>query len=93
MTNRAPVSALSVFTAWLIGSLPSVGPAPRLMLIDLGVLVPAAHSMPARIQESWPLPSSARTLPMCRAAPGATPFSLPPEAAPVPAMVDATWVP
>ena len=30
---------------------------------------------------------------MCRRAPGATPFSLPPEAAPVPAMVEATCVP
>ncbi len=50
----------------------------------------AAHSMPASTQESWPEPSSESTLPMCRSAPGATPFSLPSDAAPVPAMVDAT---
>ena len=49
--------------------------------------------MPAMIQESWPKPSLPRTLPTTRSAPGATPFSVPPEAAPVPAMVEATWVP
>ena len=53
----------------------------------------AAHSMPAMIHESWPYPSSPSTLPTISEAPGATPFSAPPDAAPDPPMVDSTWVP
>lgn len=73
MTNSAPVSSLSRLTAWLSGSVPSVGSPPRLMLTIFACWSRAAHSMPARIQESWPLPSLFRTLPMCSEAPGATP--------------------
>ncbi len=92
--KRAPVSALSRLTAWLSGSVPSLGwLEPRLMLMTVASASWAAHSMPARIQDSCPLPLSLSTLPMASWAPGATPFSRPSEAAPVPATVDATWVP
>lgn len=93
MTKRAPVSALSSSTATLIGSVPSVGSPPRLMLMTLALRSRAAHSMPAMIQESWPEPLLSRTLPISSSAPGATPFSTPPDAAPVPAIVEATCVP
>ncbi len=49
--------------------------------------------MPARMPESSPLPVSSRTLPLRIFAPGATPLYLPPDLAPVPAAMDATWVP
>ena len=54
-TKSAPVSALSRFTAWLIGSswVCQDGP-PRLMLITLACSVRAAHSMPAMIPTSCP---------------------------------------
>ena len=48
--------------------------------------------MPARIDDSAQ-PESSQTLPSSSFASGATPLYLPPEAAPLPAMVDATWVP
>lgn len=38
-------------------------------------------------------PSSVQTLPISSFASGATPLYVPPEAAPVPAMVEAVWVP
>ncbi len=53
----------------------------------------AAHSMPAMIHDSWPLPSELSTLPTASRAPKATPRSCPSEALPVPATVEATWVP
>jgi hypothetical protein len=53
----------------------------------------AAHCMPSMIQESLPKPSSLSTLPTISFAPGATPRSEPPDAAPVPAIVEAVWVP
>ncbi len=49
--------------------------------------------MPAMICDSVPEPSSLRTLPTARTAPGATPFSLPSDPAPLPPTVEATWVP
>jgi hypothetical protein len=49
--------------------------------------------MPAMIHESSPYPSSARTLPTSRSAPGATPRSAPPEALPLPPTVDRVCVP
>ena len=49
--------------------------------------------MPAMTQESSPDPLSLSTLPTSRFAPGATPRSVPPDAAPVPAIVEAVWVP
>lgn len=64
MVNRAPVSALSAFTAWLSGSVPSSGAKPpRLMLITRALVSRAAHSMPAMTQESDPEPELSRTLP------------------------------
>src|SRR5207248_2630675 len=91
-TNSLPVCAVSASRSRLTGSVPSVGWLPRLMLTTLAPLV-AAHSIPAMIQESSPLPSSVSTLPTISFAPGATPRYFPPEAAPDPVMMDATWVP
>src|SRR2546423_1163698 len=91
-TKSVPVCAVNAFSSSLTGSVPSVGSLPRLMLTTLAPLV-AAHSMPAMIQESRPLPSSVSTLPTMSFAPGATPLYRPPDAAPEPTIVDATWVP
>lgn len=94
MTKSAPVSALNWFTAWLSGSswvCSSV--VPRLMLTTLACSVSAAHSMPAMIPDVAPDPVLSSTLPISRSASGATPRSLPSEAAPVPATVEAVWVP
>ncbi len=52
-----------------------------------------AHSMASMIPESAPEPSSLRTLPTSRSAAGATPLFAPSDAAPDPAMVEATCVP
>ena len=52
-----------------------------------------AHSMASMIHESWPEPSAPSTLPTSRSAPSATPRCVPSLAAPVPAIVEATWVP
>ncbi len=49
-TKSAPVSAVRSFTAWLIGSVPSVGSPPRLMLTTFAPEW-AAHSMPAMMDE------------------------------------------
>jgi hypothetical protein len=49
--------------------------------------------MPAMTPESLPEPLSSSTLPSRMAAPGATPRYLPPDFAPVPATIEATWVP
>ena len=64
---------------------------PRLMLTTVAPCS-AAHCMPARIHDSAQ-PNSTHTLPSSSCAPGATPVYRPLEAAPVPAMVEATWVP
>ncbi len=94
ITNRAPVSADRVSTARAMGSVPSLGSVePRLMETMSAFTSRAAHSMPAMISDSLPKPSSERTLPTARVAPGATPFSLPSEAAPLPPTVEATCVP
>lgn len=45
------------------------------------------------IPESEPSPQSSSTLPFRSRAPGATPLYFPPDFAPLPATVDATWVP
>ena len=94
MTNRVPYCAERASTVWDIGSLPSDGTvSPRLMLTT-SAPDSAAHCMPAMTQESWPKPSAPpSTFPAIRSAPGATPLKSPPEAAPVPTIVLATWVP
>ncbi len=93
MTNRAPVCSVSVSTATLSGSVPSVAPPPRLMLMMSAPLSWAAHSIPASTCDSEPLPRLSSTLPISSSAPGATPLRRPFEPAPVPATVAATWVP
>jgi len=79
-------------TAWLIGSVPSVGQPPRLMLATRACCL-AAHSIPAMMPDSLPKPKSSSTLPLSRLAPKATPLRWPPALAPVPATIEATWVP
>ncbi len=92
-TNSAPVSAVSLFTACDMGSVPSLGNgSPRLMLITSAPLF-AAHSMPAMIPDSLPPPESSSTLPFSSFASGATPWYFPPDFAPLPVMIDATCVP
>src|SRR5690554_4319762 len=97
ITNRAPVAAVRLLTAWLIGSVPSLrqsgGPQPRLIETMSASCSWAAHSMPAITAEVGQPPPSSQTLPTSRSAPGATPWYWPPDAAPDPAMVEATWVP
>ncbi len=94
MTKRAPVSWDRVFTAWAMGSVPSLGSVePRLMDTTLACTSRAAHSIPAMIWDSLPDPWSLSTLPTARVASGATPFSCPSDAAPLPPTVEVTWVP
>ena len=90
-TNSVPV-VVSRSSAWLSGSLPSLGSPPRLRLATL-VWRAAAHSMPAITPDSKPNPVSSRTLALSRAASNATPLRCPSAAAPAPAMVAATRVP
>ena len=91
ITNRVPNWAVRFSTACSTGSNPAVSNPPRLMLMT-SAPCSAAHCMPARIDDSGQ-PSRTHTLPSSSCAPGATPRYWPPEAAPLPAMVDATWVP
>ncbi|RAO49918.1 hypothetical protein ONO86_02401 [Micromonospora noduli] len=91
-TNSVPVCAVRVCTASSTGSTSGVSQPLRLMLTTAAFFSTAAHCMPARIAESLQ-PASSQTLPSSSVASGATPRYLPPEAAPVPAMVEATWVP
>ena len=56
-------------------------------------LLSTAHCIPAMIHEVAPEPLSLSTLPFSSAAPGATPFFLPPLAAPEPPAVERVWVP
>lgn len=91
-TNRVPVARLSSLSAWLIGSVPSVGSPPRLMLTTLAPEW-AAQSMAAMIPSSGHCPLSSQTLPTSSLAPGATPLRSPLDAAPLPRTVAATWVP
>ena len=93
-TNSAPVAVDRSLTAWLKGSVPSVGASvPRLIETIRARSDVVAHSIPSMIEDSEPEPPSPRTLPMTRPAPGATPLYFPAAAAPEPAMVEATWVP
>jgi hypothetical protein len=55
--------------------------------------LPAIHSIPAMMAESGNSPLSSQTWPMASRALGATPAYFPSDAAPVPAMIDATCVP
>src|SRR5690606_26360209 len=71
-TNRAPVLAVSWSTARLSGSVPSLGPAPRLIDTMSASIVTAAHSMPAMIDE-YGQPAAPHTRPLTSVAPGATP--------------------
>jgi hypothetical protein len=90
ITNRAPSSRVSSSTACDSGSSPSVkSGSPRLMLTTSARA--AAHSMPSMIQEDCPKPSSPSTFPTTSSAPGATPLLSPADAAPEPAIVEATW--
>lgn len=91
-TKRAPVDADSSSTVSLSTSEGPVAVPPSDMET---IFAPerAAHSMPAMIQDDWPRPALFSTLPTSSSAPGATPLRLPWEAAPEPAIVDATWVP
>ena len=91
-TNRVRYWLVSRVTAWLIGSVPSVGQPPRLMFTTLARCL-AAHSIPAMIPDSLPKPESSSTLPLSRLALKATPLRWPDERAPVPATIEATWVP
>ena len=94
MTKSAPVSARQLVDGLAQRVVLGVPGADAQAHADhLGALVRAAHSMPAMIPESLPAAVVVEDLADHRSAPGATPFSLPPEAAPVPAMVEATWVP
>ncbi len=93
-TKSAPVCRERVSTAWSMGSVPSLGSVePRLMETILACTSRAAHSIPAMIWDSLPEPWSLSTLPTASAASGATPFSRPPEAAPLPPTVEVTCVP
>lgn len=93
-TKRAPVSFERVSTAWAMGSVPSLGSVePRLIETTSAPTSRAAHSMPAMICDSLPEPWSLRTFPTASVAPGATPFSLPSDAAPLPPTVEVTCVP
>jgi hypothetical protein len=72
-TNSVPYRSVSVLTAADIGSVPSVGPPPKLMCTTRAPCW-AAHSMPARMADSGQPPSeSAQTLPTSSRASGATP--------------------
>jgi hypothetical protein len=53
----------------------------------------AAHSIPAMMPDSLPKPKSSRTLPLSRLASKATPLRSPPDRTPVPATIEAKWVP
>ncbi len=92
-TNNVSLFCASSAAAWAIGSVQSPGSAEPRLMETTSALFSTAHSMPAMIQEIAPDPPSSRTLPTIRSAPGATPFFLPPLAAPDPPTVDATWVP
>ncbi len=91
-TKSVPVSAESRLTASSTGSVPGVSSPPRLRLTTSAPWA-TAHSMPAMTPDSSPVSLSFRTLPFRIFAPGATPLYLPPDLAPVPATMDATWVP
>lgn len=93
MTNSGPPSAEREFTAWDIGSVPSSGTGDPRLMETTSAPSALAHSMASMIPESAPEPSSLRTLPTSRSAAGATPLLAPSEAAPDPAMVEATCVP
>lgn len=74
--------------------MPGVSVPPRLMLTTLAPCA-TAHCIPAMTPESSPSPESSSTLPTRSRAPGATPayFASVGDAAPEPAIVEATWVP
>ncbi|MGY3680215.1 hypothetical protein ACVWXU_003838 [Streptomyces sp. TE33382] len=92
MANRTPLSADSLSTAASSGSISGVSLPPRLRL-TMSAPCATAHSMPARMPESSPKPSSSSTLPSSSLASGATPLNLPPDRAPVPAAIEETCVP
>ncbi len=92
-TNSAPEAAESSFSVRLIGSVPSLGASEPSDMLTTSAPRATAHSMPSMTWDSVPKPSSPRTLPISRSAPGATPLRAPPEAAPEPPTIEATWVP
>src|SRR5690606_27901472 len=87
-TTSAPVAAVNSLTAWLSGSVPSVGWPPMLNETMSAPICRVAHSIPAIIDENGQLPASVQTRPLINVAPGATPMWRPSEAAPLPAMVE-----
>ncbi len=91
-TNSEPVSAVIWLSASAMRSLPSDGCDDPRLIETIGAFWPA-HSIASMIQESWPKPSAPSTLPTRRLAPSATPRCVPSDAAPLPAMVEATCVP
>ena len=91
-TKSAPVSSEMVLSASDMGSWPSEACDEPRLIETMSACAPA-HSMASMIHESWPEPSAPSTLPTSRSAPSATPRWVPPLAAPVPAIVEATWVP
>nr|BFE73469.1 hypothetical protein GCM10020092_067700 [Actinoplanes digitatis] len=93
MTNSVPYCADRVSTATDIGSVPSESVESLRLMLTMSAPDVAAHCMPSSTHESWPEPLLLRTLPTMRSAPGATPLYEPPEAAPVPTIVEATCVP
>lgn len=92
-TNNGPPSADSAFTACDTGSTPSDAVLVPRLIDTTSTPSSRAHCMPSMIADSVPSCGVRQHLPTYRAAPGATPFFAPSEAAPDPAMVDATWVP
>jgi hypothetical protein len=90
ITKRDPCAAVRSSTACSSGSMLGESPPPRLMLTTGAAF--AAHCMPARIADSSQN-SVSHTLPIASFAPGATPLYLPPDFAPLPAMIEATCVP
>ena len=92
-TNSVPCCRVRVLSVSDTGSVPSVGPAPRLMLTTFARMSTAAHAMPARTPSIVPSPLSSSTLPTASVACGASPRYLPADAAPDPVIVEATCVP
>lgn len=90
--KRTPFSAVTLLTCASSGSISEVSSRPRLRL-TMSAPWATAQSIPAMIPESEPPPSSSRTLALMTPAFGATPLCVPFDPAPLPAAVEATWVP
>ncbi len=91
-TKRAPVCSAIRSSDSAMRSLPSDGTGDPRLIDTIGAFWPA-HSIASMIHESWPQPLASSTFPTSSCAPSATPRWVPSLAAPVPAIVEATWVP